>query len=185
MKKISVWIILILLVGCEATDETKMKDTQEAFSKIKFDHRVSQNVKTINDITNLIISNKDDIFSYNGIKLVGYEKRQGIKSVNIFKNTMNQTLPTSIASEMKMIFNELPSQFIFAITIYNDDRIVYSIRPKKTETKPLNYKVQHKLIYGKRSSTNSELSSVMDALSKEKFIEKYQYYIKVEPYNGW
>lgn len=185
MKKISVWIILILLLGCEASDKTKMKDTQEAFKKIKFDTRVSKNIKKINDITDLIISNRDDILLHNGIKLKEYEKREEAKSVLVFNNTMNKRLPDSIASEIKLILNKLPSRFIFAINIYKDAQITYSIRSEKIQTEPLNYRVQHKLIYGKRLATNRELSSVRDALSKEMFIEKYQYYIRVEPYNGW
>ena len=139
----------------------------------------------INEITDLIILNRDSIFFHNGLGSSVDNRNQGTKNVNVFCNSLNQTLPPNIVFTMSELFNKLPSQMIFATTIYNNGNIVYSIRSKQNQSKLVNYKVQHRLIYGKRKSTNRELRSVMDVLSKDLFIDQYQYYIKVEPNNGW
>ncbi len=185
MQKLSLWVILLLILGCGVSDEVKIKDTKEAFKKIEFDHRISENIKEINNLNELIISNRDSILLHNGLNLIGNRRNPRKEKITVFVNSLHQNLPYNVASQMKIILDKLPKKMISATTIYNDGNIIYSIKPEKVQQKPLNYRVQHRLIYGNKKSTNSQLRSVLDALSKETFIGHYQYYIKVEPYNGW
>ena len=185
MNKLSLALVLLLIVGCEVSDETKIRDTKIAFEKIKFDPRVSNHIKEINEITDLIILHRDSIFLYNGLEISGDKRNLKNKSVSISGNRLNQTLPAPIASEISVLLNKLPAQMIITTSLYMNGDIIYSIRPEKAQSKAVNYKVQHRLIYGNRKSTNGTLRSVKDVLSKENSIDRYQYYIKVAPYNGW
>lgn len=185
MKKMILWIGLIFIFGCEASDEVKMRDTEEALSKVEFEQQVFENIKELNILSDLIKSNIDSIFSHNGLILKESNEKFKLEHIRIFENSIEQTLPNNIALEMRTILNSLPPKMFYATTVYNDTSIIYNIIPKKNQTVPVNYREQHKLVYNKVLTTTNELSSVLDNISKDTFLSEHQYYIQLEPYIGW